>query len=62
MSYFHIHDIPLPLVGTTTLPEVCLEHNHMDPEKYFKNFNIHTQEDGNAKLIVHYIGEKNALL
>ena len=36
MRYLHIHDIPLPVDGTTTVQEVCLEHNHMDTEKFFQ--------------------------
>ena len=52
MRYFHnIHDIiPLPVDGTTTVREMCLEHNHMDTEQFFQQLQ-HTQEDGNAIMI-----------
>ena len=56
MRHFHIHDIPLPVDGTTTVQEVCLEHNHMDAEIFFQQLQ-HTQEDGNAIMIDDYLGE-----
>ena len=54
LRHFHINDIPLHVDGITTVQEVCLEHDHIDPEKFFQQLQ-HTQEDRHAIMVDDYL-------